>query len=515
MKPIDAIVAALSAERPILTFDEYEIDSMVFEGTTLITFDLGDQIETIQMWGRGELCAHGEESFACHDASCRPPTSGGSGGSKKNAGHVGPVLPSSKGPTGPHERSRTMSRDSASDAFWNKTMVESANRSGLTSGATTGDEVVAQFAGNTRKLYEVMDKHGNETTRDIIAKSEHWYPGAGDLAEQRAAVAGIRRETSVAVMAALSPGHDWDSNLREHEIALNVFSQNRPVNAAAAGPIIRSIFEAQLAAAKTDTQRRNSQKKLDEVDGLLARVDGKPFNSLSTEDRARLMKAHALASGEDFGRQKFSLDADGNIFVDGMRYTLGGEIQKINFQSEGTWNKIFKVLDNDATGGPALEISISEALGAGAKVRSFNNNIGSPQSEARDVTIDTHATSVIVGRRVAQTSAEYTEMAGGMSTGGDGLKGPYLAAVKAYRTVATERGIMPRAAQSQTWVAQKSINDYIGGSPTTESLRATLTDPVKRGKLSSEAARYLTEELRIRDEFGRMITGARKDGYTV
>jgi hypothetical protein len=32
------------------------------------------------------ICEHGVEDFACHDASCRPPTSGGTGGSRKRGG---------------------------------------------------------------------------------------------------------------------------------------------------------------------------------------------------------------------------------------------------------------------------------------------------------------------------------------------------------------------------------------------------------------------------------------------
>lgn len=451
--------------------------------------------------------------FACRSKACAPPPVG-TGGS--NPGYVGVVLPSSKvRGSDPHSRTRPMSRESASDEFWNKTMVGSANSSGLTTDAKTGDDVVEQFTGNVRKMYEVMDKYGDATTAEIIANSENWYPAAGKLAAERGEAIGLRTETSVAVLAALSPGHDWDSNIREHEIALSVFSKNAPVNGAATGAIMKSIFEGQLKSAKTDVQRTNSQKKIDEIEGLIARTDGKPFNSLSVDDRARMMKAHAIAQGEDFGKQKWALDKDGNAFVDGSRYTLTGEVQKINFQSEGTWRKIFRLMDTDAAGGAAHEQALSEALGAGAKVRSFNNNIGSPSSKALDVTVDTHATSVVVGRRVAQTSPEYTAMAGGASGGGDGLKGPYLAAVEAYRAVSAERGIMPRAGQSQTWVAQKGINDYMDGSPTTESLRSTLANPKKVADLSPEARNYLTEELRIRDAWGSMVTRAREEGYEI
>jgi hypothetical protein len=104
-------------------------------------------------------------------------------------------------------------------------------------------------------------------------------------------------------------------------------------------------------------------------------------------------------------------------------------------------------------------------------------------------------------------------MAGGLSSGGDGLKGPYVAATEAYRMVADERGVVPRAAQSQTWVAQKGINDYVIGNPGTESIRSLLTDPKKSAKLPSDAKSYFENELRIRDAFGSMVDSARKAGY--
>lgn len=472
----------------------------------------------------GDVVALSPYEFACREASCRPPTSGGTGGtSKRSAGHVGTILPSSKGGGDPHGRTRPMERESASDEFWNDTMVKSANASGCASGAKTGDDVVDQFTANASKLYEVMDNHGNAVTQEIIGNAGLWYPAAGAIAAERAGPAGMRVETSVAVLSALSPGHDWDSNIREHEIVMSVVTRNKPIQGAAVGAVMKSIFEGQLAAAKTDKQKANSLAKIAEVDAMMKKADGKPFNSLSVEDRARILKAHAIVTGESFEMQKWVMGRDGVAHVDGMRYTQSGEVRKINFQTENTWKKIFKLTDADAAyqadQSPAKAArhsqALSEALGAGAKVRSFNNNIGSPNSDSRDATVDTHATSVVVGRRVSISSPEYSAMSGGASSGGDGLKGPYIAAVMAYRNVGDARGILPRQTQSETWMGQKGINDYLDGSPATSQIRSVLSNPKKLAKLPPAAQKYWEEELKIRESFGAMVTSAREAGYNI
>lgn len=475
------------------------------------------------------------EEFArgCRSAACIPQRGGGSnpngGGSgpggdgSRNAGHVGTILPSSKAGGDPHGRTRAMERSSASDEFWNDTLVKSANASGCTKGAKTGDDVVEQFTANTKKLYEVMDKHGNAVTQEIIGNAGLWYPAAGAIAAERAGPAGMRVETSVAVLSALSPGHDWDSNIREHEIVMSVITRNEPVQGAAVGAVMKSIFEGQLSSAKSEKQKANSLAKIAEVDDMMKQADGKPFNSLSPELRARILKAHAIVTGESFEMQKWVMGKDGVAHVDGMRYTMSGDVRKINFQTENTWKKIFKLTDADAAhkADPSPEKAaqhsqaLSEALGAGAKVRSFNNNIGSPNSDSRDATVDTHATSVVVGRRVSISSPEYSAMSGGASSGGDGLKGPYIAAVMAYRNTADGRGILPRQAQSETWMGQKGINDFLDGSPATSQIRSVLSNPKKAAKLSPEAQKYWEEELRIRDSFGQMVTSAREAGYDI
>jgi hypothetical protein len=163
-----------------------------------------------------------------------------------------------------------------------------------------------------------------------------------------------------------------------------------------------------------------------------------------------------------------------------------------------------------------MDLVISESLGAEAKVRSFFNNINDPDNPANDVTIDTHATSVVVGRRIVQLSPEYDVMSGGMAKGGDAIfHGTYPAAVEAYRLSAAKRGLRPNRAQSQTWVLRKGLNDVIKGNPTTASIREVLTDEKSRQKLSPEAIKYFEGELAIREAFEEMLTSAREAGYTL
>jgi hypothetical protein len=325
----------------------------------------------------------------------------------------------------------------------------------------------------------------------MIQRSTDWYPAANRLAALRAQEYGVSATTSVAVLAALSPGHDWDSNIQEHEIVFNVVRDNRKVNSAILEPLLKEIFAGQMKSGKTAQQKANTQAKIDDLPDLLKRIDGK------------ILKAHAMATGQSMNMKLWEVDDSGNAVANGYRYTLKGEPRGIAFQSERTWANVFDLIDSDRnglSGTPEYTRQVSVTLGQQAKVRSFFNNIANPDS-GNDVTIDTHATSVVAGRRVAQKSPEYKTMAEGSSTDGDGFHGTYVAAAEAYREVAAQRGIAARAAQSQTWVAQKAINDALSGDPKTETLRTLLSNPKKRAKLPPEAVAYFENELRVREAF--------------
>jgi len=277
-------------------------------------------------------------------------------------------------------------------------------------------------------------------------------------------------------------------------------------------PILRQIYEKRLANAKTPAQKVNAEKALVALSDLLKRVDGKRFNDLSASDRATILQAHAIVTGEDFTMKKWVV-RDGKCVSDGPRFNTDGSMKAINFQSNGTWEKVFRMLDADGEPDDVRMAVIDRGLGSGAKVRSFFNNISDPYSPRHDITMDTHATSVIAGRRVAQESPEYDNISGGKSEGA--FSGGYVAGTEAYRRIAQERGMdRPNAAQSETWVARKGINDYrkASGAPQTEAIRELLSDEKRRSKLSADAVRYFEKELAERDAWGRVDALAKQMG---
>lgn len=506
----DALVAALSPRRPLILG---EVESVVFAASFAEVAPLLGEFLSV-------------DEFACTDRSCAPPPVGtggsrpsGSGGQRRGIS-VRPVARGSATKTGPgterFTNTKSMERDSIPDKFWNGGMVTSAikGRHATSEQVKTGDDLVRLYRGNINALYEAIGLFGNDIVKRLVAQATNWYPAAGEIAQTRAEKYGISRDASAAVLATLSPGHDWDSNISEHDIALSVWKRNDVVQSAVIGPILKDILLNQVANSKTDRERASKQKKVDEVDDLLARVDGKRFNDLSLEDRARILKAHAAATGHDFSMGKWEVDAAGNPVMNGFRYNLDGSVKKIAFQQEDAWIKAFKILDAEAAGNPRMDLVISEALGAQAKVRSFFNNINDPDNPANDVTVDTHATSVVIGKRIAQESPEYDAMADGSAEGGEGFyHGTYPAAVEAYRAEAESRGIRPNRVQSQTWVVRKGLNDVIKGNPETSTIRNLLGDEKKRSKLPPEAIKYFEEELAVREAFESLLTQAREAGF--
>jgi hypothetical protein len=232
-----------------------------------------------------------------------------------------------------------MERSAIKDEFWDGAMVESAiaGRHVSADEVKTGDELVAVYQKRIDTLYEVADLFGNELIRQMVARAAGWYPAAGQIAQSGADRYGISRDSSAAILAALSPGHDWDSNIAEHEIALSVWKRNDVVDAKLIAPILKDIFNNQLASSKTERGTASKQKKLDELDSLLARVDGKRFNDLSLEDRSRILKAHAAVTGHDFSMSKWEVDDSGNPVNTGFRYNLDGSVKKIAFQCSRFW----------------------------------------------------------------------------------------------------------------------------------------------------------------------------------
>ena len=102
--------------------------------------------------------------------------------------------------------------------------------------------------------------------------------------------------------------------------------------------------------------------------------------------------------------------------------------------------------------------NISAQMGDMHKVRNFYNNLINPNSDAGDVTMDTHAIAAALLRALAGESKPVKQNFGaGGGSGVTGAKGSYGIYADAYREAAKQRGLLPREMQSITWEAVRGL----------------------------------------------------------
>jgi hypothetical protein len=110
----------------------------------------------------------------------------------------------------------------------------------------------------------------------------------------------------------------------------------------------------------------------------------------------------------------------------------------------------------------------------GHKVRSFYNNIRDPRNEYDDVTVDSHAFSIAMGKKYGSGSDEYAYFAGSnwkgtnfspVSSRPQGVSGLYPAFADSYRRVGQKYGLSARQVQAITWVQWRKDNpDNVRGA---------------------------------------------------
>jgi hypothetical protein len=139
----------------------------------------------------------------------------------------------------------------------------------------------------------------------------------------------------------------------------------------------------------------------------------------------------------------------------GKQLTGKGAEHSIAWGSLGEIASGINVLDAPLDGQVA---AIAKEMGEAHKVRNFYNNIIDPNSNAGDVTMDTHAIAAAHLRPLAGSDLEVNHNLG--SGGSDsrlGLRGNYAIYADAYREAAAARGVLPREMQSITWEAIRSL----------------------------------------------------------
>jgi hypothetical protein len=325
------------------------------------------------------------------------------------------------------------------------------------------DRAVSAMKRNLRALWEAYPAEWRE-------RATHWYLGANRIAHELAATHGVSVDQAAGVLAALSPQMDWFKNVNLAERVLRAvkeFDQTNPIFS----PMLFSDFERRAQATFKDyvgrrqraakrggkpypraeqaTDRAAHARALAEI---RKREVGKGWRTLTVEGKARLLRALDERTPRDYSV----------ISPEGDRPDLARKINgKPAAVGWGTYNFIANAISIVYDGSPE---NISARLGTEHKVRSFYNNISHP-FDPRFVTIDTHAVAAAFLHPFSGDAEPVKNAMGGKKKGSlpvpqhapSGLSGTNGIIAQAYFDLAQELGVDPRALQSVTWEAIRSL----------------------------------------------------------
>lgn len=293
---------------------------------------------------------------------------------------------------------------------------------------------------------------------------QDWYDEANSEAARISEEHGLTREQAAGMIAATSPQQAWGDNVaavdymgkaikEDHEVQVDdLLSQTRTKTMSVDGKnvkVTKSMYE--WAAAECGGRTMDGTKRvMPDADELR----GKRMSDLDPYVAAALMKAHAQIGYRTPDGKPLSTIDDLTGRSTPVRFTCG--VHHL---------------------GRAVRISRGESpdyVLNGHKVRSFYNNIAGPRNRYDDVTVDSHAFSVAMGRKYSSGSTEYKYFSGSGAKkrgwapiGSDtlGVVGLYSAYADSYRRVAAKYGLTGRQMQAITWVQWRRDNpDNVRGS---------------------------------------------------
>lgn len=169
--------------------------------------------------------------LACHSAACRPPRSGGTGGSlPAGETRISTRTPTAKGAEAPIQGLTTgwESVPTEQKLAMAHRLVDSVDgfrdikRADYKSDEEFCSAVVDRVADNVEHTF-------SHVSEENIGKWRNWYPGVRLLSEQWAAEYGLEPHQVAAVFASLSPGARWDDNVEMVRLVLETAVRNADV----------------------------------------------------------------------------------------------------------------------------------------------------------------------------------------------------------------------------------------------------------------------------------------------
>lgn len=307
----------------------------------------------------------------------------------------------------------------------------------------TIEAAIAHFKDNLRWLYDNMDP-------EVRRQAAGWYDGAHKLTGEMADQYGVPHEAVAGVTARLSPGTDWYQNVAMTKRMLDIHAnQGDSVVSDAQHPLIQSYIEGQKKPA---TQAA--------LQGQYDGMTGTKFADMSDMQKALFIRSHdeaATAANPENGYYN-------------MIHPQGYELGRATLADKVTPTSLgWQSLDNIAAANKILRdpsrSNISIQLGDAHKIRSFNNNIISPNAPNGDVTVDTHqiAASHLLPIGISDAAVEHG-MSGPPNTNQTGSSGLYGVYADATRQLADELNaetpglnLLPRQVQSITWEGARGL----------------------------------------------------------
>jgi hypothetical protein len=305
-------------------------------------------------------------------------------------------------------------------------------------GAVTAEQKADRFIEHVKSnLLHIYD----QVPPAIRERSKLWYVGAHKIAGDFSKRFGVPDDAAAGVIAVLSPQKDWHMNVSLAERVMGTIKDR--------GDHVwdDDMTHTALVGYKNGPGVYSKPEFADAIQGII----GKRLNELTSPfERALWIRTYDQAHES----QSFKIRTpEGNDSA--PKLNKDGKEGSVIWGDNASIAKAVSIADN-----PTRD-NIDMRLGGEHKVRSFYNNIISPDSPRGAVTIDTHAVAAGLLRPLSGTSVEvghnFGSAAGSSYSAKTGLGGTYPLYAEAYRRAAAERGVLPREMQSVMWEAARGL----------------------------------------------------------
>lgn len=331
--------------------------------------------------------------------------------------------------------------------------VEPVERDGLPPEEGELEDPLAEAV--VRRMTAVLESIFDSMSEGFKRINRQWYEAANYEANRLAVESGdLHPDGASALLASLSPTANWFDNVWSAQQIVAIRKEN-PTISQDEIDWVKLWYDGINAEAKKKADKKGQPFTPRPYPVGLDDALGKSWQSLPNtfgqgrEADANNLRAH-MTRALMYNRNGGSPSRDDLTLTEQGIMVPSGTSAKVTIQSNENLGKALGILDSPDND------TISAALGDGAKVRSFYNNIRDPNDPANDVTIDTHAFSAAFGLPYGTSSKEIKLGDPSWTVGG---QVPKSLMILAYQRLAAEKGYQPREAQSIIWAAWQAQSE--------------------------------------------------------